>query len=302
MQSQLSWLRAALPVLATSLVVGPILAQSDEQQQEKKEDLRIFNQRILVGATVTNGKTGDERVTLGTVSDLVFNGGDGEICHAILATDNSSEERVSVLKPIPWKSFTWSQPESQLSLDMTTEEIGELPIFDPANVPNLCADKAMLTAGMNGVAAVRSADDSAIRTARAEDAAAKAKTCTQSSKIAGYAVFAGEEELGSGGTVLLEPKTGTVAFLSLSTGGILGMGETTYLIPWAALKLSKIEDMDAYRMELTKGKDQLELAPKLGDEGADLNKKEFRLKLYSFYGVEPPAFDRETVDGGSSDR
>jgi hypothetical protein len=220
------------------------------------------------------------------VSDLVFNGDGGEICHVILAGDEK-------LTPIHWDSFTWSQPQTLLSLDMTAEEIVELPGFDPANVQNLCADRAATLAVGRTEAAIRSADGSAIRTAGVgEGAVARVHTCTQLSKVADYSLFAGDAELGSGGRILVEPVTGTVAFLSL----------TTYLIPWPAMKLSKIEDMDAYRLELAKFKAQLELAPKLSDEGADLNKKEFRLRLYKFYEVKPPAFDRETLDGGGNRR
>lgn len=60
-----------------------------------------------------------------------------------------------------------------------------------------------------------------------------------SSKVEGTAVFdkAGER-LGSIHTIMIDKLTGQVAYVVLSTGGLLGIGQFHHPLPWSALAYS----------------------------------------------------------------
>jgi hypothetical protein len=104
-------------------------------------------------------------------------------------------------------------------------------------------------------------------------------------------VLASKEKLGAPAGVFIEPVTGSTALLSVASGGVLGIGETHYLLPWGALRFVKPMGETAMEIQIDKSVKDLESAPKLGDTGADVNAPEFRDKVYKFYGVEKPAFE-----------
>lgn len=66
-----------------------------------------------------------------------------------------------------------------------------------------------------------------------------------------------DEDLGDIKEIMLDIKTGKVAYAVLSYGGILGMGEKYFAVPWGALTL----DTKNKRFLLDVAKEKLEKAP-----------------------------------------
>ena len=62
-----------------------------------------------------------------------------------------------------------------------------------------------------------------------------------------------DERLGAIHAVMIEKRSGKVAYAVLSFGGFLGMKEHVHPVPWE--KLTYVVDMDAYVIDLTR--DQL---------------------------------------------
>jgi hypothetical protein len=84
-----------------------------------------------------------------------------------------------------------------------------------------------------------------------------------SDKVEGTAVYGPDgDKIGSIENVMIEKRSGQVAYAVLSFGGFLGMGTDHYPLPWAALKYD--EDMGGYIVNITKS--QLENAPKYRDD------------------------------------
>lgn len=74
-----------------------------------------------------------------------------------------------------------------------------------------------------------------------------------------------DERLGSIHSVMIDKGTGKVAYAVLSFGGIFGLGEHVYPMPWEALTYSV--DLDAYVVDVTR--EQLEQAPTMRLDEAD---------------------------------
>ena len=72
-----------------------------------------------------------------------------------------------------------------------------------------------------------------------------------------------DESLGDIKEIMLDMRSGQVAYAVLSLGGFLGIGEKLFAVPWSALTL----DTENKRFVLSVDKDRLEKAP-----GFDRNK------------------------------
>jgi hypothetical protein len=107
-----------------------------------------------------------------------------------------------------------------------------------------------------------------------------------SDKVEGTAVYGPDrEKIGSIDNVMIDKRTGRVAYAVLSFGGFLGMGTDHYPLPWSVLKYD--EDLGGYVSNLTK--DQLMGAPKYSDdENWDWDSREYIGQVDTHY--RPIAF------------
>ncbi len=82
------------------------------------------------------------------------------------------------------------------------------------------------------------------------------------STLEGNAVVNGHgEDLGKIKEIMIDVPSGSVAYAVLSSGGLLGIGDKLFAIPWAALTLDAdrkcfILDIDAERLEAAPGFDK----------------------------------------------
>jgi hypothetical protein len=285
-------------ILASTLAATPLLAQSGEGEREQetqekrapeRPQVQVVKHGTIVGAAVTNRGEDDKVEKLGSISDLVLDTKDGHVRYAVLESGGTlgiGERRT----PIGWESLAWDAEKSQFTLSMTADAIKKLPAFDPENLRALGqgAADAGVGKGRNGSGGAATEGS---RGGVTDGSAEMRGSLMLASKIGDCAVLAGQDKVGSCDTLFIEPKSGCVAFLTVASGGVIGIGETNYVVPWAALRLVKPIGHQEMQIQLGRGKKALETAPKLGDENADVNKPEFRAKVYEFYGVERPAFE-----------
>jgi sporulation protein YlmC with PRC-barrel domain len=98
------------------------------------------------------------------------------------------------------------------------------------------------------------------------------------------------EELGKLEEVMLDIDSGCVGYAVLSFGGILGIGDKLFAIPWDAMRLDTdrkafILDIDRQRLENAPGFDKNDW-PQTAD-------RDWMLEVYRFYGSEPYWVERE---------
>lgn len=92
-----------------------------------------------------------------------------------------------------------------------------------------------------------------------------------------------DQRLGSIHSVMIDKKGGKVAYAVLSFGGIFGLGEHVYPVPWELLAYNV--DLDAYVVDLTR--EQLENAPKLRLDQADRPQPRDYEEVTGYYSSMP---------------
>jgi len=92
------------------------------------------------------------------------------------------------------------------------------------------------------------------------------------------------ESLGDIKEIMLDMENGRVAYAVLSFGGVLGMGEKLFAVPWSALRL----DTGNKRFVLDVEKDKLDSAPGFDkDHWPDMADPAWAQQVHSYYGVRP---------------
>lgn len=99
-------------------------------------------------------------------------------------------------------------------------------------------------------------------------------------KLIGKAVKSSDgQELGNVSDIMVDVESGQVGYALVSSGGVLGMGEDQYIVPWKALQT----DPQTEALTLNISQDKLKQAPK-GQTVAD---QEQAREIHQFYGVSP---------------
>jgi sporulation protein YlmC with PRC-barrel domain len=92
-----------------------------------------------------------------------------------------------------------------------------------------------------------------------------------------------EEDLGDIKEIMIDMQSGQVAYAVLSFGGILGMGDKLFAVPWQALQLDTVNK----RFILDVPKERLENAPGFDkDRWPDMASAEFGQQIHGFYGTQ----------------
>ena len=91
-----------------------------------------------------------------------------------------------------------------------------------------------------------------------------------------------DEDLGDIEEIMLDMETGEVSYAVLSFGGLLGMGDKLFAVPWKALKLDTVNK----RFTLDVAKEKLESAPGFDkDDWPDMADPTWQNTVKTFYGA-----------------
>jgi sporulation protein YlmC with PRC-barrel domain len=97
-------------------------------------------------------------------------------------------------------------------------------------------------------------------------------------------VNAQEDDLGDIKEIMLDMRSGQVAYAVLSFGGFLGLGEKLFAVPWQALHLDTVNK----RFVLNVDKDRLQNAPGFDpDRWPDMSDVGWANQIHAFYGTDP---------------
>lgn len=92
------------------------------------------------------------------------------------------------------------------------------------------------------------------------------------------------EKLGSIEEIMIDKRSGKVAYAVMSFGGFLGIGDRHHPLPWSVLKYDTSQN--GYVVNLDKR--VLELAPTYGpEERVDLADETYGKKIHDYYNVPP---------------
>ncbi len=103
-----------------------------------------------------------------------------------------------------------------------------------------------------------------------------------SDKVEGTEVFNNKgEKLGKVENLMVDKKNGRVEYAVMSFGGILGLGEDHYPLPWDALDYDT--ERGGYRVDIDK--DKLKDAPSYKSGSEATFTRQYGERVYSYYGV-----------------
>jgi hypothetical protein len=107
-----------------------------------------------------------------------------------------------------------------------------------------------------------------------------------SNKVQGTAVYGPDgQKIGSIERVMIEKIGGKVSYAVLSFGGLFGIGDDYYPLPWPSLKYNV--DLGGYQTMVTK--DQLRKAPKYARSSDwNWNDQQLARSVSAYYGVPLP--------------
>jgi hypothetical protein len=106
-----------------------------------------------------------------------------------------------------------------------------------------------------------------------------------SDKVEGTEVYRSNgDKIGTIERLMIDKMSGNVAYAVMSFGGILGLGEDHYPIPWSLLKYN--EHLGGYEVNISD--EQLKGAPRFrSNEPWEYEDRARESALYSYYGVTP---------------
>ena len=93
-----------------------------------------------------------------------------------------------------------------------------------------------------------------------------------------------DEDLGDIKEIMIDMRSGHIAYAVLSFGGVLGMGEKLFAVPWSALKLDTVNkrftlDIDEDRLKGAPGFDK-DAWPRMAD-------RTWATQVHSYYKAKP---------------
>lgn len=95
------------------------------------------------------------------------------------------------------------------------------------------------------------------------------------------------EDLGTVEAIMIHIDSGRIAYVVLSFGGVLGIGDKLFAVPWEVLALDEDNKQFVFNIE----KEKLENAPGFGkDHWPDSADPKFWSGMYSYYGFEEPSW------------
>ena len=242
-------LLALVPALAL-FAADPALARQEgggtaQDEQDQRPTLRPMTfVKASIGSTafVKN----EEGRRLGVVRDHVIGRQSGKVVHVAVGPVDEEQGPAHL---VPYDRFSWDAEKQLLSLPLSADELAELPVFDPENLPPV------------GVSDLAGKDGEKKGEGEAQEAAAaKMRASLASSVVLGSKIMAAREPFATVRELILEPKLGSIEFVLARSRGAEG---DPHIIPWRAMNWrptappAEGEEEERGRFVLTLTKDAL---------------------------------------------
>ena len=216
----------------------------------------------LIGRKVVNHE-GD---TLGDINDLALDPDSGRIAYAVL----SSGGVLGVgdkLYAIPWSALSRHHSGEGCLLDVNKDRLENAPGFSSDKWPNM-ADQRWAS-DVNAFYKVDTKDF-------------KPRQIVKASDVMGRDVHNSDnEDIGEIENLAIDGRQGRIQYAVLSFGGVLGVGDKLFAIPWDALRMNT--EGDKYIVAIDK--DRLKNAPGFDkDNWPDMANEKWGQQIREFYG------------------
>ncbi|MCA8970862.1 MAG: hypothetical protein KDC95_13795 [Planctomycetes bacterium] len=208
----------------------------------------------------------------------------------------------------PFHSLTWNPETKCFERSMHVESHTHDGYVEASKAARAKAEDEETDADHAKSETAAPADASSPRQDRQSKHAVRRSTnsCYMLSKLVEYPLVGYEQttegrkktEIGSIGGAFIDARSGKLAYVSTSVGGVLGIGAESRVIPWSAVEVKRNVDGDQ-QIVASLTAQRLEKAPAYGEGPDNLNNPEYRDSLYSYYGTDRADFEPARKDAMS---
>lgn len=271
--------------MVAGLVPFAMAVQDPPQEKPTTTTIQVKSTKLmrvggdLAGKSLVNQKN----ESLGKVEDIIVHPR-GDI--AFVEFSGAGALKTGAKRyPIPWRALERNE-DGQFVLNATGESFASSPSYDKK--PDMYAmdwwnetDKAY-------------AKHVAVKSSPTEASAslAPAKMLYQGTDLRSRSIESPDgEKVATMHELVIDPRSGRVAYVVLSVGGNLGAGEKMIAVPWEALKtMPDPNNPKIDRLTLATTKEKLEQAPEFQatTEGwKSANEPDYIQRVYEYYSVSP---------------
>jgi len=278
--------RMLYPTLAAALAATALQAapqndrpepgnQTKQVGQDKNQRAHLLRASKLIGLDIHDAKGED----LGEVNNLVID--PSCACARIAIVSYGGALGVGDSKvAVPIKALRIASDGSKATLDITKERLSQAPKFDENNW-DVVVDKNW-NQTVHQYFNVKSDGEFQDSTKGPDNKALKP---LKGSEVVGMDVRnRQDEDLGEIEDLMIDVNSGRIGYAVLSYGGVLGVNEKLFAVPWQSLTVTPQGDQIVLGVE----KDKLANAPGFDkNDWPDMNDLNWSKDVHAFYGSDP---------------
>jgi sporulation protein YlmC with PRC-barrel domain len=260
-------LSPALALTISSLALG-------DNQKDDSQKPTLLRASTIMGMNVTNLQ-GEK---LGDIDNLAIESTEGRCRYAIMSRGGVAglgDTHVAV----PWKALKFAN--DAVRLDVTKQRFDQAPTFDDDKNWSTIGDPQWATTvhqyySLKPDFKTRTNDDPSRN---------PPPTFFKGSDAVGMDIHNRQgDDLGELEDVMIDVNSGRVAYAVLGFGGVLGMGEKLFAVPWQSLSFNSQEKMFVLNVD----KDKLKTAPGFDkNQWPDMTDVRWSKDVHTFYGSDP---------------
>lgn len=309
-ERMLQTVTAAAAIAAATVVTGqsttpqtptkPIQpTQRDNYGQQRDSEQKLSQQVELRRASKCIGAEirGTDNEKLGDIKDFAVDSRAGKAKFAIISTGGLAGIGDTV-RAVPFKALRFTAENAPIRLNITKANFEQAPTIDENAWDRLSnsefsnslykhynvqhdVDSDAMRDRERDLTPQRTDRDAPGRDAR-QATAGRFLKCTD---VIGMNVDnAQNEDLGEVNDVMLNIRNGQIAYAVLGFGGVLGMGEKLFAVPWQALRFDTQNEQFVLNVE----KERLQNAPGFDrNNWPNMSDVRWNQDVHAFYGTEP---------------
>jgi sporulation protein YlmC with PRC-barrel domain len=248
---------------------------------ENVEVETVYRASQITGMPVMNR----EREDLGKINDLVLDLQAGEVRYAALSFGGVLGLG-DKLFAIPWDALKLRSEADKnfFVLEVDPERLKTAPGFDQENWPNTADPKWHMDIRKHFTSTNATTEKTTVKkTKPIEEGTPDYSAVMRISKVSGMKVKnPDQEELGTIDELVININGGKVRYAALSFGGVLGVGDKLFAIPWDALQFKQNDEESFFVLSVSK--ERLKTAPGFNkSEWPDTATPEWRQEIDAYY-------------------
>lgn len=229
---------------------------------------------------------GSDNQKLGDIKDFAIDSHAGRVVFAVISTGGVAGVGDTV-RAVPFKALQFTTENEPIKLNIAKASFDQAPTLDEASWDRLSNPE--FSSPLYKQYNVQ--PESATRTAGLT-------RYVKGTDVVGMDVHnAQDEDLGEVNDIMLNVRNGQIVYAVLGFGGVLGMGEKLFAVPWQALQV----DAQDKKFVLNVDKERLRNAPGFDSNNwPDMSDMRWNQDVHAFYGAEPNwIYGYAEQDGGA---